>query len=219
MLLITRRYRTLLGFAGGAAALAILPILTTGSDVWSGYIQMLVALGSQARVIRIPTNYVDLGAFADLVPGGHSWTGRVILVAFAGWAGISLLRLWLRSNTNQKSAMTLVWATTLTWTLVLNVYVGIWDTIQIVISVVATVTALHRVQDRQFHRRLTILWALVFAASWITEDVAKLTGFQVMTASLALLGVFQICAFGRIQQPATAPAEAETIGLFALSHA
>ncbi len=145
MLLITRRYRTLLGFICGATGLVLFGISFAGVGVWSGYIHMLLSFGSQVtstQPFRLPWIYADLGAFANFIPGGRSWAGRVVFIGFAGWAAVSLLRVWERSGGARKPASTLMWATTLTWTLVLNVYVPLYDLILVVISLVATFAAL-----------------------------------------------------------------------------
>jgi hypothetical protein len=216
MLLLTRRYRTLLGFAGGAAASAILPIALHGFGVWSGYLKTVLEFSTQATSATMRTSwyYVDLGAFSSMIPGGHSWPGRAVFLLFAGWAGFSLLRVWSRSAGARKPASTLVWATTLTWTLVLNVYVPIYDMILVVLSIVATVAALKEFPDKRLHLQLTLVWLLIFVSSWMTQYVAEHTGFQIVTVSLALLGILQLSALRKIDRSTAMPATIETASSF-----
>jgi len=198
MLLVTRRYRTLLGFAVGASVLAVLPIPFHGIGVWSGYLNTVLNF---SNTVRTPSFYVDLGAFASLIPGGRSWPGRFVFVGLAAWAGFSLVCVWWRSIGAQRSTRTLVWATTLTWTLVLNVYVPLYDVILVVIGIVATVAALNNLPDKRLHRRLTIVWLLIFAFAGITQGLAQRAGFQIITVPLVLLGILQFSALRKIDPP------------------
>jgi len=201
MLLVTKRYRTLLGLAAGAATLAALPIAFHGIGVWSGYLKTLLTFPQAART---PWFYVDLGAFASLLPSANSWEARVVFSGLAAWAGFSLFRVWWRSIGARKPSTRLLWATTLTWTLVLNVYVPVYDSILVIISVAATVAALNDLPDKRLHRMLTALWLLIFAFSWATENIAQDSGFQIMTVLLALLGILQLSAFPKIDRQTAA---------------
>jgi len=57
-----------------------------------------------------------------------------------------------------KPAQILVWAATLTWTLVLNLYVPIYDSVLVVLSVIATAGVVKHFPEKRFYRWLMVLW-------------------------------------------------------------
>jgi hypothetical protein len=204
MLVITRRYRTLLGFAIGAAAQAALVTAIQGPSVWQGYLHLLLSFGSaaasrtqQAFTIH-STSYVDLVSFFSVLPGGHSLLGRVILFAILSWIGAMLFRSFWKSQGAGKNAQTLVWAATLTWTLVLNTYVGIWDTTPVVLSLIATIAILKKEPELGLYRWATLLWILILVGSYVSTSLAQSTGVQVLTILFASLGMLQLTALRRM---------------------
>ena len=56
--------------------------------------------------------------------------------------GIWLVRLLHRSAAAGNAAQNLAWAMTLTWTLIMNVYVPVYDTLLIAVAVTLTIGAL-----------------------------------------------------------------------------
>jgi hypothetical protein len=206
MLLVTKRLKSLLGFAAGAIALALLTAAVEGGRVWSGYVDLLLRFGKASVGVHTRSflplpNYVDLSTFSSLLPGGRSWLGIAALSGFAFVAAISLLRVWWKSTGAGEAARTLAWAATLTWTLLLNVYVLMYDAILVVLSIVATAGVLKACPKGRLHRWFTFVWLLIFACSWVTVGVAEATGFQIMTVLLAALGTLQFAAFYQLAAP------------------
>jgi hypothetical protein len=201
MLLITRRYRTLVGFAGGCTMLAGFITAVQGADIWSGYVGRLLSFGAaagQTHSFKVLEYYVDLASFSALIPGGRSPLGASIIFGLAVLALIALVRVWWKSRGAGKPDATLVWATTLTWTLLLNLYVAIHDSMLIVLSVIATAALLKNVDNRRLHWLFTVLGILILASSWITIPLAHSSGFQSLTVLFALLGVLQFAILHRM---------------------
>jgi hypothetical protein len=202
MLLITRRYKTLMGFAGGATIVAAFVTAIQGVRVWRGYIALLLSFGSAVSHIHSFVAlwyHVDLNSFSSLIRGGRSWLGGSIIIGFACFAGVALVRTWWKSGGFGKSASALVWATTLTWTLVLSPYVPFHDCILVVLSLVATAAALKDVPSRRLRNQFTLLWILILASSWITLKVAQSSGFQIFTLLFASLGILQLAALRKVR--------------------
>ncbi len=213
MVVVTGRLRTLVGFAAGATASTVSTVAIEGARVWSGYLAMLrgfgeASLGVHTRSFLPLEKYVDLSTFSALIPAGRSWLGIVLTAACACAAGLSLLWMWWRSVGAERDLRTLVWATTLTWTLLLNVYVPLYDVILIVISVVVTAGAWKVHTEARLHHWFTFLWFLIFVCSWVTVRVAEATGLQIMTVLLAALGTLQLTAFRRLDRRQSSQAKA-----------
>ncbi len=198
LLLVARRWRILLGFVAGAAGVAGISLLTFG---WHGCLAYAQLASEFSRLINSSTvgiprwKYIDLNNFFGLLCGGQTPAS----VALWG-AGVLAVIPWLargwwdygRSDPDQKA---LLWATVLTWTLVLNVYVGAYDAILAAIAAVTTADVLVR-RTGQIARALGAgfreMLALLYLVPWISQHVARSTQFQPFTLVLIAFGVYQL---------------------------
>jgi hypothetical protein len=206
MLLITRRYKTLLGFVAGCGLLGLVSLLVVGRQGCLGYINTLLyftnASTSAASGLR-SWKYVDVNSFFRLLMGQHTllrWTmtaaAFLIVLPF-------LFRLWWQSNLERRDEQSLAWALTLTWTLVLNLYVGIYDSTLVVLSVLLTTEVMYRrVESDKLWLPATFkaILLLLYVVPWMTQPIARLTGFQIFTLALAVFGSFQIIHFQRVKR-------------------
>jgi hypothetical protein len=96
----------------------------------------------------------------------------------------------------------LLWAATLTWTLVLNVYVPIYDTVLVVLSLIVSAGVIEQLPGKRL-RRFTPVWLLIIVSSWLTVPVAQHTGVQMMSIVLLALGLLQLAALRRVQVSAS----------------
>lgn len=202
MLLVTRRFRTLLGFACGAIALTLVATAAEGSRVWSGYLDLVLHYGQSAAGVYTHSflrlrKYVDLTSFSSSVPGGRSWPGLIVIFGYAAWAAFSLFRAAWKSAGAGRPERSLMWAATLTWTLLLNVYVPRHDSVIVVLSLIVTAAVLRDLPDRSLSRLFTPLWVTILLLSWITDNVAAATGIQIVTVLFAGLGMLQLAALRR----------------------
>lgn len=201
MLLVARRGRTLFGLAVGVGALALFGTIVEGVRVWPGYIRLLLTYttssgGAQTHPFKQVWKYVDLASFSSLFPGGRSWAGQAIFIGFACWAAFRLVQIWWKSAGAPKPAGTMIWAATLTWTLILNTYIPIYDSILVVLSAIATAAVVRGISEK-YYRWFTVLWVLILGCSWITVSVAESKGVQILTPLLAALGAVQLAAARR----------------------
>ncbi len=198
MLLLSRRFRTLAGFAAGAAAIALVTTAIEGFAIWSGYLGMLFSFGRGAATVEGHSfkqlwKYVDAASFLSAIPHPLFWPVVAVSVPAGAWIAYRLLRLWWQSP---KPAV-LVWAATLTWTMVLNVYVPIYDSILVVLSAITTAGILRRHPSQRLRFIFTVLWLATLLASWRSLDIAEATGFQLLTVLFACLGSLQFALFRR----------------------
>jgi Glycosyltransferase family 87 len=206
MLLVTRRYKTLLGFVAGGTVLCVLATAAEGIQVWPGYLRLLlsfargVAGNHTTSAVGTIWYYGDLVSFFTLIPGGRSWLGLVVLSVCAVYAAWVLLRAWSKSVGTAKPAQALVWAATLTWTLVLNTYMPIYDSAFLILGVIASAGVLKYLPDQRWYRWLMLLWVLILACSWVTVSVARSTGFQMVTVLFVALGILQLVALRSVQR-------------------
>jgi hypothetical protein len=214
MLFVGRRFKLLIGVFTGALALSLFTTVVAGTRFWPGYLGLLFRFARTSIGVRAVSNlnlskYVDLVAFSSLLPHGRSWPALSILFGCALWAAFSLVRAWWNTVGAGTPANRLAWAATLTWTLLLNVYVPIYDTILVVLSVLITAGVLKDAPQEPLRRVLSLLWAVIFVASWVTVGFAGTWHIQIITVLLAALGVVQL----RVLHMAVAPCRDKLQGL------
>jgi hypothetical protein len=196
MLFLSRRFRTLAGFAAGVAALAAVSTWFGGFQIWTIYSRFLAMFGKVAglngqRTVQL-WKFIDLGSCLQAVDGGHSGLGLAVLVPVAGVvAGVLAVLLW-KSARGGSPAQSLAWAATLTWTLLLNVYVPMYDSVLVAIAVVLTLGAVDELRWSTAMRCMALLSVLIFAVSWVTYPIAMKHGIQLLSIALAMLGSAQL---------------------------
>jgi hypothetical protein len=131
---------------------------------------------------------VDIGAFS-LTIGRKAPLLEAVAVAGACAAALYLAWLWFEARRwGEQVPVAWLWAVTLTWTLVLNVYVPIYDCGLAVIAVIVTAPILLRDAPRIF----IALCALLLVSSYVTTLMATRFDFQAITVLLAALGTLQL---------------------------
>lgn len=195
MLLVSRRFRTLVGLAIGGLMLVSLTTAIEGPMVWPVFIKALVTFGSGSIGNRSFMNFsklMDLKSLLMLQDWGTGWRGTLVLAVFTCLVGFFLLQLWWKASGNDKRLNALCWATTVTWTLVLNLYVPIYDTILVVISAVITAGALRQFPTGAMNRWFAICTASMLATSWFTVPLAAKTGVQLLTLAISAFGILEV---------------------------
>jgi hypothetical protein len=211
MLLLTRRFRTLFGFVTGAAALVLAATAFAGVQIWPVYARMLREFGQAAGIGGASHlqlwKYLDLSSAFAAVRGGRSGVATAFLITIIGTGAAALAVLLWKSAARGRPAQWLAWAATLTWTLLLNVYVPIYDSLLVTIAVVLTLGALRDLGWSVALRWTVILALLLFAVSWKTESFAEAHGVQLLTIALVVLGSLQLLfLFRAIAQVSPEPA-------------
>ena len=190
MLVVTGRFRQLAGFAVGAAALAMVSVATVGVEGVRDWIDKVTwmsaqATAEQARFVN-PHRYVDLTSFFRLLPHGRSSAGVFLLSAFVVAALAFLAYTWWRTRGAVRSVRLLVWAATISSTLLLNVYSPAYDAILVVVAGLLAFAAL---RDQVSWPRLgTVLIALYFAP-WLAELATPQLRLQFHTMALVAFTV------------------------------
>ena len=203
MLVFTRRFKALLGFVLGMAALVLITTTFEGFTVWPHFLGFLHSFGNSSIGLNnhsfLPlAKYVDLTSFSSAIPGGRSWPGLLTFCAIGLGALALLLRFWWKSTQHQPADKILLWATTLSWTLLINVYVPIYDSILIVLSVLLTAAALPRIRVRLMQWGFAVNWILILLCSWFSVPVSRATGVQILTVLFAAFGSLQFAMLDRI---------------------
>jgi len=196
MLAVGRRWKAIAGFLAGAALLAGISWLLIGGQGNVEYVLTLLRFGrvttASDEVFSPPSLYVDLNSFTRMLTG---WPGTVSLVVVAA-IGVLLAPLlvgvWRRVPHARSTAWALTWASTITWTTLLNIYVPRYDTAIIVVGALLMVDALLEKDADGLRGLPQVLFAVLYVAVWV-EPVPLGGGvLQPYTVVVAALGAHQL---------------------------
>lgn len=202
MLLLTRRFRMLCGFFAGAAFLVLVGTLFAGANIWVLYAQMLHAFGKITGAggsSRLETwKYIDLISCFTAISGHRSGNALILFSAGIFVIAIALVILLWRSADSRQNTQGLVWAITLASTLLLNVYVPIYDSVIVTIPIIITVGALRDKLWERYRQWVILTGILIFAVSWMTQSYAHAHKIQLLTVMVMVLVVLQWACLCRI---------------------
>jgi hypothetical protein len=203
MLVITRRLATLRGFAIGSSGLALLSFLAVGWQGCRNYLDMLLLFLNVSTGVESGLRtwkYVDINSFSRMLAGGHTYVRWAIVLLFAGIVLPLLFRTWWKADCKNEEVSNLTWSSAIAWTLVLNVYLGIYDTTLIVVSVLITTGVVCRRamgNGSGLTPAYEFMLILLYLIPWITQTAARLTGIQLYTLVLAAFGFYLIRLLGK----------------------
>jgi hypothetical protein len=136
--------------------------------------------------------FVDLSSFLQAIADGRSKPEMTILMLLTTVIGLGLAVLLWKSAKGGKPAQSLAWAATITWTLLLNVYVPMYDSVLIVIAVVLSLEAAKELDSGAALDWIGSLSLMIFAVSWVTYDIARNYRIQLISVAIAILGLAQL---------------------------
>jgi len=180
MLAVTSRWRTLVGFCVAAAVLSLMSLAAIGFSGIPSYLDMLASFSHEKATGRHLILF-DVDAFSFFLPflGKHAW---LAVLALAAVVTPFLLRAWRRDPDGS-------FALAITWTLVLNFYVVIYDSTLIILAVVLSAGSLARPDLPRGFRWLLLA---LFVIPWCARQLAEGYGFQPLTIALVAFGSYQL---------------------------
>jgi hypothetical protein len=198
MLGVGRRWRTLLGFLSGTALVGAVSLVVVG---WSGCIDYVLTLLKFGRVATTasdgvfspPSLYVDLNSFIRMLTG---WSGALPLLLLAALGACVvpwLVSLWRHVPEGWTTGLRLTWACTITWTMLLNVYVPRYDTPIVMLGILLMVDALLTTGQGRLPLLLQSLFGLLYVVPWIPAvPISGVASLQPYTVILLALGTYQV---------------------------
>lgn len=202
MLLLTRRLKTLLGFVTGFAGMVLIATLFDGIEIWTAYAHFLRFFSQVSRIGNHTHlqdwQFIDFNSHSYAIAGGRSAVGLAVLIGIGAVAVGWLATLLWKSANGQEAEQFLAWAATLTWTLLLNIYVPIYDSILVTIAVLLTLGALRELNWANATNLVVLLALVTLVVAWFTEAVAKTYGFQPLTILFLALGIVQCSILHRV---------------------
>lgn len=188
MLLITKRWRTVAGFALGGTALGLLSLALIRPSGVPAYLAMMRSFANKKQGLAGLTNIeVDAYSFFVNLTHGNMRLANVLFAILLVAAGYWLIKTW-RHNPQH------AWITAITWTCVLNYYVLLYDSTLAILSVVLLIGT-----QGQVSKPLRWLMITLFVVPWFHGPMSRAWGFQPMTVMLVAFGSYQLYALTRWQ--------------------
>ncbi|HEX4322248.1 MAG TPA: glycosyltransferase family 87 protein [Acidobacteriaceae bacterium] len=217
MLLLTRRFRMLGGFVTGFAVLAGITTASGGAGIWLTYLHSLSFfrqfIASQGKSVLQLWEYVDFNSFSYSIPAGRSAPFLAVLLCISCASVVALAAFLWKSARGGRNMQDLAWAATLTWTLLLNLYVPVWDSILVVLALLLTLRALNGIGWQGYTQWVIVIALLMLAATWNVIASTNRHGSQLMMLLLFALGIlelFLLYSFARDSSPGHQSVEAAT---------
>jgi len=202
MLVVTGRFRQVGGFVLGAALLAVASVAAVGAEGVRDWFDKLTWMSAQATagqsMFVSPHRYVDLTTFFRLLPYGRSSLGMSLLTVLVVAGSAVLAYAWWRSRRAGRSVRLLVWAATISSTLLINVYSPAYDAILVVVAGLLAFAAL---RDRQSSwLRLGTMMIVLYLAPWLSELATPHLRLQFHTVALVAFTVLLLLEARRAEQ-------------------
>jgi alpha-1,2-mannosyltransferase len=199
MIVISRSLKILLGFSISSVILLLLSALTVGFETCIKYMQFLLGLSTtilRGEVIFRTWKYVDIFSFGQLLLGTASPIVLILIVTASLIPFIFLIKLWWKLNSLNKSSQELLKASAITLTIIINLHFAIYDSVILVLSILLTVNVLYRTSTGQNSAELTpgfkALLFSIYILPWISQHMARTSGFQLFTLAIVIMGIYQI---------------------------
>jgi hypothetical protein len=209
LLLVARWWRALAGLVLMGVVLAGLSVTAIGWQACLEYARLLMGFarvtGSTEAAV-IPTyKYVDLNSFLRLLSGGPSPVVWVLLPLMLAVPLGYLAAAWWRINRGGAVYRRQVWAATLTWTLLANLYVGVYDSVLVVLAALGTAGVLSRPGKGFEPSRapgFVLLLLLVYMGPVLSQYLALSVGLQLYSLILLAFACYQLALARALVAPA-----------------
>ncbi len=186
-------WRMLAGLSVSSALMILGSIATAGVNglwLWIMRLRVFSAYATSNESILRRTKYVDLNSFFTVLLGASSVERGIATLATLA-AFLILAWNWWRARRQAHSVQRYLWAATLTWTMMINIYVPVYDTIVLVPAAALIACSLAGADQRKqagLQVWLIILWLL----PWLTQSWADYLRLQILTVVLAGFGYWAL---------------------------
>lgn len=204
MLLVTGRWLTLIGVAAGNLVLAAVSFLLVGWQGCLNFINRLIFYSTASTTVEAGLRswkYADINAFMRLLLPHHAQLRWIITAILVVLVIPFLVASWWRLR--RESQRQLLWALTISWTPVLNIYMGIYDSTILVLAGLLLIADFYRsgVPPASLPSAYKILLLVLYLSPLFTQSIAMATGIQIYTLAVAAFGLYQLRAVN-VQAPA-----------------
>jgi len=193
MMILGGCWRMFTGLCGGSALLLIGSFATAGANglrLWAVQMKVFAGIATANQSIIRRTKYVDLNSFFTILFGGGS--AQRALATLAATAAFLLLGwTWWRARRQSHDVQRYLWGATLAWTLMINIYAPVYDTILLIPAGALVARSLYG-QGKREQAGLQLWIIALWLAPWLTQSWADYLRLQILTPVLAGFGYWAL---------------------------
>jgi hypothetical protein len=193
MMIVGGCWRMLAGLGAGSALLILGSVATAGVDgyrLWIDRMKVFSAIATTNEAVLRRTKYVDLNSFFAILFGPSS-TERAIAALATSAAFLLLAWTWWKCRKQSHEAQRYLWAATLAWTLIINIYAPVYDTILLVPAVALVARSLEG-RSQQERAGMQVWLIALWLIPWLTQSWADYLRLQPLTVVLAGFGYWAL---------------------------
>jgi alpha-1,2-mannosyltransferase len=186
-------WRMLAGLSAGSALMILGSIATAGVNgfwLWIARLRVFSTFATSNEAILRRTKYVDLNSFFTVLLGASSAERALATIATSA-AFLILAWTWWRCRRPSPNVQRYLWAATLTWTLMINVYAPVYDTILLVPAAALVARSLAG-RSRREQMSLQVWLIALWLMPWLTQSWADYLRLQILTVVLAGFGYWAL---------------------------
>ena len=193
MMILGGCWRMFAGLCGGSVLLLLGSLATAGVNglrLWMVQMKVFAGIATTNESIIRRTKYVDLNSFFTILLGGGS-AERVLATLAAAGAFLILAWTWWRNRGQSHEVQRYLWGATLTWTLLINIYAPVYDTILLIPAGALVARSLYGRSKRE-QAGLQLWLIALWLAPWLTQSWADYLRLQILTLVLAGFGYWAL---------------------------
>jgi hypothetical protein len=193
MMVLGGCWRMFAGLCGGSVLLLLGSLATAGVNglrLWMVQMKVFAGIATTNESIIRRTKYVDLNSFFTILLGGGS-AERVLATLAAAAAFLILAWTWWRNRGQSHDVQRYLWGATLTWTLMINIYAPVYDTILLIPAGALVARSLYGRSKRE-QAGLQLWLIALWLAPWLTQSWADYLRLQILTLVLAGFGYWAL---------------------------
>ena len=186
-------WRMLAGLSMSSALMILGSIGTAGVEglaLWIARLRVFSAFATSNEAILRRTKYVDLNSFFTVLLGASSAERALATVATSA-AFLILAWTWWRCRHRSHDVQRYLWAATLSWTLMINVYAPVYDTILLIPAAALAARSLEGRSARE-QAGLQVWLIALWLVPWLTQSFADYLRLQALTLVLAGFGYWAL---------------------------
>lgn len=187
-------WRMLAGLGVSSALMILGSIATAGVNgfwLWILRLRVFSAYATSNEPILRRTKYVDLNSFFTVLLGASSVERAIATIATSAAFLILAWNWWRSRHQESHEARRYLWAATLTWTMMINIYVPVYDTI-VLVPAAALVACSLAGGDKRQQAGLQVWLIILWLMPWLTQSWADYLRLQILTVVLAGFGYWTL---------------------------
>jgi len=187
-------WRMLAGLSMSSGLMILGSIATAGVDglwLWLLRLRVFSAYAISNESILRRTKYVDLNSFFTVLLGASSLERGIATLATSAAFLILAWHWWRSRHQEAHETQRYLWAATLAWTMLINIYVPVYDTI---VLVPAAALVARSLADRGQREQMSLqVWLIIlWLVPWLTQSWADYLRLQILTVVLAGFGYWAL---------------------------